>query len=103
MTPPTVAFLGEPHKQRAKQIGVLIAEGFRSGEIRAGHMGPATPPLDMLAACVRDLIWIPGHIVGLLGKRAALRHSRATLFHGAAIWDPDAAEAEVTIGLQGTA
>jgi AcrR family transcriptional regulator len=86
-TPPTIAFVGKPPKQRARQIGVLVAEGFRSGEMRAGHLGPATPPVDMVAACVRDLIWIPGHIVNLLGNRATLRHSRATLFRGAAIRD----------------
>jgi hypothetical protein len=86
--PPAASDLGKPQQQRAAQIGMLVAEGLRSGEMRAGRMGGAAPPLPVLSACVRDLIWLPVPIVDAQGKRAALEHSRATLFRGAAAGGP---------------
>jgi hypothetical protein len=39
----------------------------------------------VLAACVRDLSWLPDWMVQQQGARAALAHSRATLIRGAAV------------------
>jgi AcrR family transcriptional regulator len=110
-TPPAAAVnLGSLHDERTRQIGALVAEGFRAGELRAGHMGPeyqgtecpgtaymgteytgtaytgaGTPSIDQLANCVRNLIWVPRQVTALQRKRQALRHSRATFLRGAAV------------------
>jgi hypothetical protein len=62
-----------------------VAGGLKAGELQAGRLGGATPPPAVLSACVRDLIWIPAGIVQAHGARAALAHSRATLFRDAAV------------------
>jgi AcrR family transcriptional regulator len=91
VTPPVVRYFGEPHKHRAERLGALVAEGFRSGELRAGQLGAGAPAVAVLSRCVRDLIWLSGgRVVDLLGARAALRYSRATLLHGAAAAAPAA-------------
>ena len=80
--PPAARDLRRPARRRARQIGAVVAEGLRSGQLRAGS---AVPPLDVLSACVRDLSWLPAWMVQQQGARAALAHSRATLIRGAAV------------------
>ena len=53
--------------------------------IQAGPAGSAPPPPEVLAACVRDLSWLPAWMVQQQGARAALAHSRATLIRGVAL------------------
>lgn len=91
ITPPAVVItLGQLHDARSEQIGRLIDAGFRSGEMRAGRLGPATPPLDVLSACVRNLIWVPRQLVDLQRTRPSLKQARATLLRGAAVGEPTA-------------
>ena len=66
-------------RERARQIRNVIEQGRKAGEIRTDEV-----PLERLAACVRDLIWMPATVVDRVGMRAALTHSRATLLRGAA-------------------
>jgi AcrR family transcriptional regulator len=88
-TPPaTIINLGELHEARSEQIARLIAGGFRSGEMHAGRMGAATPPLDVLSSCVRNLVWVPRQIIELQRSRPSLKHARATLLRGAATGEP---------------
>jgi AcrR family transcriptional regulator len=83
--PPAAEDLRRPARRRAGQIGALVAQGLRSGQLRTGSCGSATPPLDLLSECVRDLSWLPAWMVRQRGPRAALAHSRATLIRGAAL------------------
>jgi len=82
--PPAASDLRPPARRRAGQIAALVAGGLRSGQLRTGPPGSAPPPLEVLAACVRDLSWLPAWMVQQQGARAALAHSRATLIRGAA-------------------
>jgi AcrR family transcriptional regulator len=66
-------------KRRAWQLGNVLEDGRRDGEIRLGRVR-----MDRLTACVRDLVWLPQSVVDRIGKRAALGHARATLLRGAA-------------------
>jgi AcrR family transcriptional regulator len=79
------------HEERAKYIESVVAEGFRHGQLRAGHLGADTPPLGVLTACFRDLIW-PVTLVSEIGKRATLSYARDTTLRGAA-WHGGSAQA----------
>jgi AcrR family transcriptional regulator len=83
--PPAASDLRRPARRRAGQIAALVARGLRSGQLRTGPAGSAPPPPEVLAACVRDLSWLPDWLVQQQGTRAALAHSRATLIRGAAL------------------
>jgi AcrR family transcriptional regulator len=83
--PPAASDLRRPARRRAGQIAALVADGLRAGRLRTGPVGSAPPPPEVLAACVRDLSWLPAWMVRQQGARAALAHSRATLIRGAAV------------------
>jgi AcrR family transcriptional regulator len=78
-SPPDTSALFGALKKRARQIRNLVEEGKRTGEIRVDGVS-----MERLSACVRDLIWMPPPVVGRVGERAALAHSRETLIRGAA-------------------
>ncbi len=78
-SPPDTPNPGWRFTTRLRQLGTLLGEGMRSGEIRVD--GPST---GMLARCVLDVLWIPENIVRAAGRRAALVHARDTVLRGVA-------------------
>jgi AcrR family transcriptional regulator len=77
--PPAGTYPADALGERARRIHDIVERGVRDGGIRSDDVG-----LDLLTACIRDLIWVPRDVAGQLGPRAALLHSRETLLRGAA-------------------
>src|SRR6185437_7621877 len=77
MSPTEKRLIGAFQEQRVLQVNALLAQGVRTGEIRA----PAGNP-DLFAACVSDLLWVPPDIVEKNSKKAVIMHSRRILLWG---------------------
>lgn len=77
-SPPDTKIVGDTRAERSAQVRDLLVAARRSGEI-----GFADTPMDALAACVRDLIWVPPSVALRVTRRACLAHARATLLRGA--------------------
>jgi len=78
-SPPDTPNPGWSFSTRLRQLGALLREGLRSGEIRI-----ESPSIAMLARCVVDVLWIPHNIVQAAGARGALVHARDTVLRGIA-------------------
>ena len=57
----------------------LLAAGARAGDLRID-----AAPLDVLARCVMDVLWVPGNIIADIGTAAALTLARDTVLRGIA-------------------
>ena len=87
---PDVSNLGEFPSRREVQVSALVKEGLDAGEFRSSYGQDETPPTDLLALCIRDLIWPPLNIIERESSFAALKYARATTLRGAATRRRDA-------------
>jgi AcrR family transcriptional regulator len=83
-TGPDLLEIGEFPRRRQQHIVALVEDGLRLGEIRSEFRQLESPLDDLLALCVRDVIWLPLRVVEKGGTRAALKNSRANTLRGAA-------------------
>ena len=70
------AYLDRFQHRRIRQLRALLNEGLRTGEIRSA--GPST---DVFAACIRDLLWVPG-VETTAAPLVVLRYARESLLRG---------------------
>jgi AcrR family transcriptional regulator len=78
-SPPSTMNLGSSFTARLRDLKSLLAQGARSGELRAEG-----PSADVRAWSLFELLWMPENIVRSLGPRGALTLARETLLRGAA-------------------
>jgi AcrR family transcriptional regulator len=78
-SPPDSPNPGYAFASRMEQLEQLLAAGARAGDLRID-----AAPLDVLARCVMDVLWVPGNIIADIGTAAALTLARDTVLRGIA-------------------
>ena len=78
-SPPDSPNPGYAFASRMEQLEDLLAAGGRAGDLRID-----AAPLDVLARCVMDVLWVPGNIIAGIGTSAALTLARDTVLRGIA-------------------
>lgn len=66
--------------QRMQDLAELLVQGLDIGELRV----VSQPPLDLLARCVIDVLWLPENLIRDLGAEPALSISRDDVIRGLA-------------------
>lgn len=79
-SPPTSESPAESFGQRMQDLAMLLIRGLQDGDLRVDPQ----PPLDLLARCVIDVLWVPENLIRGLGAEAALAMARDDVIRGVA-------------------
>ncbi len=81
--PPDTQSPAQSFGQRMQDLATLLIQGLDAGDLRV----EPRPPLDLLARCVIDVLWVPENLIRDLGAEGALAMARDDVIRGVASRD----------------